>query len=65
MVRTAMKVAVAAACAAGATAFAPAGPAGNLRLRGVSTESRLNLGGPRLRAAPSKITMAVKPDVRR
>jgi len=66
MVRTATKVAVAAACAAGVAGFAPAGPAG-IRLRGVKAESRLNLGGPRLRAAPNKISMMaeVKGDVRR
>jgi len=64
MVRTVTRLAVAAACATGAVGFAPAGPAGNLRLR--ATESKLGLGGPRLRAAPSKITMAaVKADPRR
>jgi len=63
-VRTVTRLAVAAACATGAVGFAPAGPAGNLRLR--ATESKLGLGGPRLRAAPSKITMAaVKADPRR
>merc|ERR1719440_1887427 len=64
MVRTVTRLAVAAACATGAVGFAPAGPAGNLRLR--ATESKLGMGGPRLRAAPSKITMAaVKADPRR
>ena len=64
MVRTVTRLAVAAACATGAVGFAPAGPAGNLRLR--ATESKLGLGGPRLRAAPAKITMAaVKADPRR
>jgi len=57
MVRTAIRVAVAAACAAGVASFVPAGPVGNLRLRGVNAEARLNVGGPRLRAAPSKISM--------
>jgi hypothetical protein len=59
------QVAVAAACAAGAAGFAPVGPAGNLKLRGVNAEARLNLGGPRLRSAPGKITMAAKTDARR
>merc|ERR1719440_900195 len=64
MVRTVTRLAVAAACATGAVGFAPAGPAGNLRLR--ATDSKLGMGGPRLRAAPSKITMAaVKADPRR
>jgi len=57
MVRTATRVAVAAACAAGVAGFVPTGPVGNLRLRGVNAEARLNVGGPRLRAAPSKISM--------
>ena len=56
MVRTVTRLAVAAACATGAVGFAPAGPAGNLRLR--ATDSKLGMGGPRLRAAPAKITMA-------
>jgi hypothetical protein len=58
MVGTAGRLAVAAACAAGAAAFAPVGPIGNLRLRGVNAEARIG-ATPRLRAAPSKITMAV------
>ena len=61
----ATKLAVAAACVAGVAGFAPAGTVGNLRLRGATAESRLNLGGPRLRAAPSKIVMAEAVDTRR
>lgn len=53
---SASKLAVAAACVAGVAGFAPAG-VGNLRLRGVNTEARLSAAGPRLRAAPSKLTM--------
>ena len=65
MGRHAARLAVAAACAAGAAAFAPVGPIGNLRLRGVHAEARLG-AAPRLRAAPSKITMAAaKTDARR
>jgi hypothetical protein len=62
---SASKLVVAAACVAGVAGFAPAG-LGNLRLRSVNAEARLSAAGPRLRAAPSKLTMmAEKVNVKR